>query len=239
MSEELIRKLERLDRLSDDERDCLRDLCGAPRRLAPGDLIIREHQHAERSTLLLSGWAARTVVLREGARQITQFNVVGDFVDLHSFLLKRMDHAVQAITPCEIATVPHDRLREVTEQFPHLSRLLWLDTLVDAAIHRRWLTALGRQDGLARVALLLCELHCRLDLVGHDGGSRFALPLTQAAIGDFLGLTTVHVNRLVSRLRADGLVTWSGGEVQILDHPRLEAVAEFDPTYLRLYSEAV
>ena len=109
---------------------------------------------------------------------------MGDLVDLHSFLLKVMDHGVVTLTPCQIARVPHSALRRISEQHAHLTRLLWLDTLIDAAIHRQWIVGMGRRSGLGRFAHLLCEMCLRLESVGQvqDGG--FLLPLTQHELGD-------------------------------------------------------
>ena len=112
-------------------------------------------------------------------------------------------------------------------------------TIIDAAIHRQWLVAMGRRSGLSHLAHLVCELYLRLQAVGQTGDLSFDLPLTQNVLGDALGLSTVHVSRLISELRAEGVVQWSGGRIDILDWRRLAEIAEFDPTYLRLQSEPV
>src|SRR5690606_27417368 len=110
---------------------------------------------------------------------------------------------------------PHSRLRELTEKHPHLARMLWLETVVDAAIHRQWLVAMGRRSGLGHLAHLLCELYVRLKAVGQTEGAGFDLPLTQSMLGDALGLSTVHVNRLIAELRREGLVRWNQSRVEI------------------------
>lgn len=111
--------------------------------------------------------------------------------------------------------------------------------MIDAAIHRQWLAVIGRRSGLGGLAHLLCELYLRLEVVGRVEDRSFRLPLTQSVLGDMLGLSTVHINRLVAELRAQGLVNWTSGQVEILDWPRLAAIAEFDPAYLRLQREPV
>lgn len=239
MTNALIEKLTRRDVVSASEIAALAEVLDPPRKVDAHVDIVLEHAYAEHSILLLEGFTARYSTLSDGRRQITEINVAGDFVDLHSLLMKQMDHGVVTLTPCVIAHAPHSRLRRLTEEHAHLTRLLWLDTIVDAAIHRQWLVAMGRRSGLGHLAHLVCELFTRLSAVGLTEGQTFNLPLTQTVLSDALGLSTVHVNRLIAELRREGLVRWSNPQVEILDWPRLSQIAEFDPTYLRLHSRPV
>ncbi len=238
MTNALIEKLTRRDVVSASEIAALAEVLDPPRKVDAHVDIVLEHAYAEHSILLLEGFTARYSTLSDGRRQITEINVAGDFVDLHSLLMKQMDHGVVTLTPCVIAHAPHSRLRRLTEEHAHLTRLLWLDTIVDAAIHRQWLVAMGRRSGLGHLAHLVCELFTRLSAVGLTEGQTFNLPLTQTVLSDALGVT-VHVNRLIAELRREGLVRWSNPQVEILDWPRLSQIAEFDPTYLRLHSQPV
>ena len=239
MTNALIEKLTRRDVVSATEIAALAEVLDPPRKVDAHVDIVLEHAYTEHSILLLEGFTARYSTLSDGRRQITEINVAGDFVDLHSLLMKQMDHGVVTLTPCVIAHAPHSRLRRLTEEHAHLTRLLWLDTIVDAAIHRQWLVAMGRRSGLGHLAHLVCELFTRLSAVGLTEGQTFNLPLTQTVLSDALGLSTVHVNRLIAELRREGLVRWSNPQVEILDWPRLSQIAEFDPTYLRLHSQPV
>jgi CRP-like cAMP-binding protein len=148
-----------------------------------------------------------------------------------------MDHAVLAITPCSVAGVPHEILRDISENHPHLTRLLGVNIAVDAAVHRQWIVSMGRCSALEHAAHLLCEMFLRLRAVGLTEDDSFKLPLTQAELGDTLGLSTVHVNRVVQELRAQGLITWRGEMLVIDDWERLQELAEFDPTFLSLEVE--
>jgi CRP-like cAMP-binding protein len=96
---------------------------------------------------------------------------------------------------------------------------------------------MGRRSALEHTAHLLCELFLRLRAVGLTEDDSFKLPLTQVELGDTLGLSTVHVNRVVQELRAKGLITWRGATLVIDDWKRLQGLAEFDPTYLSLEVE--
>jgi CRP-like cAMP-binding protein len=233
----LIRKLEHYDCISDAERQLLEGAVVRQRAVNKGEDLVREGDRPSESLFLITGFAARYNLLRKGKRQITALHVPGDFVDLHSFLVKKMDHSVMALTPCTLGVVPHDALRTISENQPHLTRLLGLHIAVDAAIHRQWIVSIGRQSAREQAAHLLCELFIRLQAVGLTEGHSFKLPLTQAELGDTLGLSTVHVNRILQELRAEGLITWRGETVVLEDWPRLQEVAEFDPAFLCLERE--
>jgi CRP-like cAMP-binding protein len=233
----LVKKLALRDDLSPDERRTLEGLPIRVREVAAGGDIVTEGTRLTESTLLLDGIAGRYKILGEGRRQITALHIAGDFIDLHSFLLKVLDHGVAALTPCTIALVPHETLKMLTETYPHLTRMFWLNTLLDAAINREWITSMGRRAALERTAHLFCELFKRLEAVGKTQDLSFRLPLTQAELGDALGLSLVHVNRVVQALRNDGLVTWEGRVLTILDWDRLCELAEFDSAYLYLWRE--
>jgi CRP-like cAMP-binding protein len=236
-SNPLVLKYEKRDRLSDEEREVLERSVSETRQVGPDRDLVREGSRPAESTLLLDGLAARYRDLSSGKRQITALHVTGDFVDLHSFLLHKMDHGVTTLTACKVALVPHERLREITEKYPHLTRILWLSTLIDAAIHREWLVSMGRRSSVAHLAHLLCELHLRLQQVAQTTDTGFRFPVTQAELGDVLGLSVVHINRSLQELRASGAVAWRGDLVTINDWDRLQEIAEFDPTYLNLQQE--
>ena len=237
MMEMLIRKLELRDRLSAEEKQALENALGRVDEFPRDADIIRQHDRPTESSLLLDGLASRYTILADGGRQITAIHIHGDFVDLHGFLLKKMDHGVAALTPCRVAFVPHERLRVITEQHPHLGRMLWLSTLIDAAIFRQWVVSMGRRSALAQVAHFFCEHLVRHRVTGTADGNSFPLPITQAELGDALGLSVVHINRMVQELRTEGLIAWQEGRVTISDFDGLARVAEFDPTYLCLESE--
>ena len=231
--ETLVHALTQRDALPERERAALAGAVGEVRIHPQGDTLVRAHTPIENSTLLLQGMLARVFYNAEGQRQIVALHVPGDFVDLHSLLLKTLDHDVVALTDVRIATFPHAALKQISEREPHLTRMLWLLTVIDGAIHREWV---ARRDHSAavRVAQLLCEIHCKLTVVGLATPEGFPLDLTQGDIGQMTGLTTVHVNRTIRRLRESGLAIVRGGIASIPDSAKLRAFAAFDPTYLYL-----
>jgi CRP-like cAMP-binding protein len=228
----LILKLDRRDPLSEEEKNVLRASVTRTDQFEPDADLVREGDRPTESCLLLEGFAARYKLMQDGRRQITAIHIAGDFVDLHSFLLKTMDHGVVTLSSASVAYVPHTNLVRITREEPHLARMLWLNTLMDAAIHRQWLTAMGRSSATAHLAHLICELHWRLAEVGLTDGSSFRIPMTQEELGDTLGLSTVHVNRVLSELRTGGLVKWQHNAVTILNREGLVETAQFSPLYL-------
>lgn len=228
----LLHKFRARDLISPEEEQVLHASVSEIRTFDAGQIAVQAGALLGTCTLLCEGFMCRFKDLADGARQIQQLHVAGDFLDLHSFLLKRLDHNVAALTQVTVALVPHTALRTITEQFPHLTRVLWFSTLVDAAINRESILSVGRRNALARIAHLMCELKVRLNLVELTSDGRFPLPLTQADLADATGLTPVHVNRMLKKLRDDGIATFRSREVVIHDWERLQQVAEFDPSYL-------
>lgn len=232
--EKLLMKLRARDEVSAEEEEALRGAVSEVQDYPADRTIIREGQELSESTLLLAGFVCRYKDLRNAERQITAIHVPGDFVDLHSFTLKRLDHNIMTLTPCRVAMVPHAKLRLITETLPHLTRLLWFLTTLDASIQREWELSLGRRTALAKAAHILCELRVRMDVVGLAEEDGYRVPITQAELAECIGLTSVHVNRTLRELRERGLVEFRRGDVRILDLAGLERVAEFHSAYLYL-----
>ncbi|MEE2850046.1 MAG: Crp/Fnr family transcriptional regulator [Pseudomonadota bacterium] len=225
--------LKRLEGASVGDRDALAALIGEGRAVSAGRVLVEEGSRPQLSMLLLSGFVGRVSILDEGGRQISGLNVPGDFVDLHSLLLKKMDHSLVALTEVVVATISHVNIRFICEARPQLMRALWRETVVDGAINREWLLTLGRMPAAERLAHLFCELYVRLEAVGLAADYRFDLPLTQSDAADMLGITPVHVNRSLKTLRERGLLEWRGGPAIIHDWHALARLAQFDPTYLQ------
>jgi CRP-like cAMP-binding protein len=230
----LITKMANRDALSAKEREHLAALPSRIREFAAGDEIVPEETTIDFSTVILRGLSCRQKVFHDGRRQIISFYVPGDFCDLHSYLLKKMEHGVQALSPCRVALVPHERLRKITDEEPHLTRLLWISTLIDASIYREWIISMGRRSTFGRMAHLFCEMFLRLQSVGLATDFEYPLPVTQTDLSDAMGISLVHTNRTVGALRQQGLVTFANRVVTIHDWEGLRRAAEFDPGYLRL-----
>lgn len=234
MIEKFLLKLRARDDVSAEEESILRSMVSDVKEVDPDVTVAHADADLSVSNILLDGLMCRYKDLCNGERQITELHVPGDFVDLHSFPLKRLDHNIMTLVPCTIAVVPHDRLQTITETQPHLTRLLWFLTTLDAAIHREWELSLGRRTSMARIAHVLCELYARLGVVGMTRGNSYRLPLTQLDLAECLGLTAIHVNRTLRELRMDRVVTFRNKTVVIEDFAALARIAEYTPNYLYL-----
>ena len=229
------RFLQLRDELSEDD---LARLAAMPTRLEtfePGEVIVSPGPHT-RSCLVVSGLAGRVTMLagKPAVQAITALHVPGDFVDLHAFVLTELDHAVVAFGRVEVEFVDHTELAQMTEHFPHLTRLFWMTTAIDAAVHRQWLFASSVLRSSAHLAHLICELYVRMSSVGAARDCIMTVPLLQRELAEILGYSSIHINRAVRDLRDRKLVRWQGSEVEILSWDGLTRLARFDPTYLEI-----
>ena len=220
--------------LDDRERRRLEQAVSEVRTCGRRRTIIRHDTSLDVSLYLVDGYMCRYIDNNRGVRQLVSMQIPGDFVDLHGYPLKRLDHDVATLTEVEIAVIRHADLDVLVAEDPGLARKLWFSTLLDAAMHRGWIFKLGCLPSHGRVAHFLLETELRLRAVGLSDGDRFRLPLTQPDLGEICGLTSIHVNRVLRDLREDGLCTLRGGVVEILNRPRLVRLGDFDPIYLYL-----
>ena len=234
----LIRKLESIATLTAEEKRAVEHLPFHGRTLGAHQDILREKDRPAQCCLIVDGWACRYKILVEGRRQIMSFHIPGDVPDLESLHLRVMDHSIATLTPCTVAIIPHENMRDLALRFPGVGSALWRDTLVDAAIFREWMTSNGRRSAFGRVAHLFCELYLKLEAVGLADAHRCELPITQVELADALGLTSVHVNRTLQAMRSQGLITWREKTLVIEDWRALSAAGEFDPNYLHLEGRA-
>lgn len=219
-------------RLTPDERRRLEAGIREVRTLPPRTTIVKAGAPLAESTLLIEGIMSRFIDDRRGLRQLVAVHVPGDFVDLHGFPLKVLDHDLATMTAATVAIVPHTELDAIMHEMPSLMRKLWFSTLIDAAIHRAWLFRLGRLDATGRVAHFLSETNERLMLAGLSDGHRFALGLNQTDLAEICGLTHVHVNRVMRALREERLCVFRSSLVEILEPAKLAARGQFKSNYL-------
>ena len=234
----LVRKLESIAPLSDEERRAIVALPMMVRNLKADQDIVRDQDRPSQCCLILEGFACRYKVIEGGKRQIFSFHIPGDIPDLQSLHLEIMDHSLGTIVASKVAFVSHETVRAFVRAHPRIGDVFWRDTLIDAAIFREWMAGLGRREAYARIAHLFCELYTKFSAVDLVNGHAFGMPLTQAELGDALGLSTVHVNRTLQELRHNGLIKTQAGKVIIDDWDALRAAGEFDPTYLHLKKPA-
>jgi CRP-like cAMP-binding protein len=230
----MIRKLESIFPLSDEERQALDGLPVQVTLYKPDRDIVRIGDRPSQCCLILEGFTCVYKITAEGKRQIAALHVPGDIPDLQSLHLKVLDNSVATVSPCTLGFISHEALHDLCNRYPRITAALWRETLVDGSIFREWMTRIGRREAYNRMAHLLCELLVRLKAVGLAEDETFDLPITQTELADAIGASTVHVNRVLQELRADGLIRSRGTQVQILDWEGLKEAGDFDPLYLHL-----
>ncbi len=221
-------------RLADDERRAILDLPGEVVTVLSNRDLVRLGEVVDRTCLVADGLMARFGQTREGTRQISALYVPGDMPDLHSFVAPRSNWALTALTKTTVLRVPHAAIEDIVDRHPGIGKAFWRDCTIDAAITSEWILNIGRRSARARLAHLLCEMATRYEQIGQFVGLRFAFPISQVHLADALGLTSVHVNRMLGSLKRAGIVEVTKQVVNVIDWNALVSAAEFDVGYLQL-----
>jgi CRP-like cAMP-binding protein len=232
LTKTLARKLQASNILEEDDVQAIRALPIRTREVGPHYVIGCEGDRPQDCCLVGEGFAFRSKATSDGLRQILSLHIPGEIPDLQSVHLKLMDHDLTTLTACTLGFIPHEAVRHLTRTRPNVAAALWRETLIDSAIFREWVVDLGRRSATARMGHLLAELYYRLVAIGRASNGRFELPITQTELADCLGLSTVHVNRVLQELRKQGLLKVNRSEFQLLREQHLKELAGFDPTYL-------
>ncbi len=229
------KKMEMFTAFTAEERRRLDDLVAARRvEYAPREDIIVDGAHSADCHVVLSGLACRYKLLRDGRRQIMAFLIPGDLCDAEIFILKVMDHGVAAMTPTTTALVSGEAMKAMLRETSSLGEALWWGTMTDLGVLRERIIDHGRRNARERIAHLLYEMLVRYRMVGLAGDDSFDFPITQTDLADATGLTPVHANRTLQKLRADGLIEKNGRVIKVTDPEGLKKVAQFNGEYLHL-----
>lgn len=227
-----IEKLRQLAPLDQADVEALTGALSAPRAFPKSRDIIREGDRPGPVIVVLDGWACRYKILPGGSRQITAFLMPGDSCDLHAGLLAEMDHSIQTVTACSIAMISREQIDAILDARPRVARAMYVSQLIDEGTLRAWIVSMGRRTSRERIAHLMCELYMRARGIGLTKGPDLILPLSQVTLSDAVGLTPVHVNRVLRELREEGAMTLQRGSLSIADPVRLAKIAGFDENYL-------
>jgi CRP-like cAMP-binding protein len=227
-----IQKLNGFADLSDDDVALLEAATSAPKPYAAKQDLIREGDPPGPVFVMLDGWACRYKILPSGTRQVTALLMPGDCCDLHVGMLSEMDHSIQAITAATVALIPRADMDAMMDRSPAIARAMYVAQLVDEGVLRAWIVSMGRRSSLERVAHLMCELYLRVYTVSDSADYRITLPLSQVVLADALGMTPVHINRVLKELRLLGVMELRRNSLSILDPGKLVQIAGFDENYL-------
>ena len=229
-----IDRLKLLSPLSREDIAALQGLKTQVARVRANADIVFPGSGFDHAVLVSSGLVGRYLPLADGRRQITAIHLPGEIADLHRVATPKAGSALQALTNAAIVLVSGSELKAVAFASPAITQAFWVYSAIDSAVLSRWALNLGRREAKVRLAHLLCEIGLRIESSGQGLRGDFLLELTQAQIGDALGLTPVHINRTLKTLKEIGAVEIEGRIFRIPDWPRLAAIAEFDPEYLQI-----
>ena len=230
----MVRKLELWRPLGDAEQAAILALPHVIRELKAHQYVVWDGDKPQNACLLLTGFAFRHKIAGNGSRQILSIHMRGDLLDLQNSLLGKADHNVQMITDGTLALIPVQAVVDIAFAYPAIGMAMWYETLVEGSIFREWILNVGRRDAFTAIAHLLCEFALRAEVAGIGESTHYDLPLTQEQLADAVGLTSVHVNRTLMRLEAEGHIRRERRNIQIDDWQKLAKVADFEPRYLHL-----
>lgn len=229
---QLATKLSPIIKFSDEMETAIRVLCQNEAQFARHDEIIAAGDPYKNAFLVKSGWAVRYKLLESGMRQVVNFVLPGDFMCYNAALFARSDFYLAAQTELSVFVIPVRPFREMLAFQPDLALVLsWANSHEESLLAER-IVSLGRRSAQQRMAHLFCELGRRLQLLGLADTDEFPLPITQVDLADTLGLSAVHVNRTLRKLREQGLIRAAQNRIRIDDVAGLEQVAGFDSGYL-------
>ncbi len=221
----LARKLGAFVALSEPELAALEIFHQRRRSFEPGMDLVRQGQLGQSAYILADGWVCSYKLLPSGTRQIVDFQVPGDFLGLRSVLFRTSDHNAEAMTKVEVSEVSSNDLMEAFANTPRLATAVLWAASRDEAMVVEHLVDIGRRSALERTVHFLLELGARLKLVGLGNKEGYICPLSQYMLADALGLSAVHINRVLRQLREEGLLTFRNGQVVFDDFEELVKLA--------------
>lgn len=199
-----------------------------------GDALCREGERSPHVLVIASGYVVAAKRTAAGLQQNVAIYVPGDIVDHESFTLGVTRCSAVALTAVTFHKLTHVRLRQILDSNAAHCKAFWVYVAFHGALAQEWLLSLGRRSAYARTAHLLCELIHRTGAAASSEPITCPMPLTQTELADTLGLSVVHVNRTLMRLRQEGLIHLRRGQIDVLDWPRFKTAAGFEPAYLEV-----
>jgi CRP-like cAMP-binding protein len=232
----LTQRLAKFVSLSPDETAILAELQSNTRAVPRHRDIVTEGRSYGSFFVIIDGIAIRYRILHDGRRQIVNVVLPGDVVGVFGAFFESSLYSTKALTDVVIATIPFTRISSLFGSHPQMIAKLFWSFSCESAIYAEHIVDLGRRSALERIAHFFLELLTRLQAVGLADERSYRIPLTQELIGDALGLSIPHVNRILRRLREDKLVVVEEQRVTIKDIEALSELADFEPSYLSRFS---
>lgn len=231
----LVCKLKRFASLNVAEVTAVEALSERAKTLEAEHTLFRDGELPLHVCLIVEGFAYRYKLTADGRRQILGYLLPGDLCDVEFADGNRSDHSVAVLGGALVASISLTRINELRALHPRIERAFLLASLAERSVLRGWLTNIGQRSAIEGISHLICEMLARLRALGRlSPGLPIELPVSQAAMADSIGVTTVHANRSLKRLRMAGLIAINRQKLTILNPERLAVIAGFDRDYLGL-----
>ena len=229
-----VARLTRHSPIGGPERDAILSLSSKVTQFPAGADIAPFGSDVRNSSLVVQGVVARFDENADGRRQATALFVPGDACDLPGFRLSQATWGAFAFTACSVLHIPLGEFEHLVGRYPTIERAFWRDMALDASISSKWVGNMALKSGRSRTAHLICELNARMEASGFSSRAPFVLEVTQGRLAEAVGLTPIHMNRVVQDLRSEGLLFPNSRGISVRDWRGLRELAGFDPSYLHL-----
>lgn len=230
----LLKKFNIVISLGPEEEDFIKEMERERRPTTARTDLVKQGEKYQKIGLLHSGWAIRYKTLSDGRRHIINFLLPGDAYGVFSNLFEMADHSITMLTDGVLSVFEPETLVESYKRFPKVAAAFTWFAAREEALIAEHAAGLGQRTAFERLAHILLELYHRLDVVGLTLDGRFSMPVTQEILADTLGLSLVHANRTLRKLREANLIDTDGQTVTLKDYDRLAKLADFDESYLHL-----
>ena len=228
----LLAKYGKITPLRADEEQTFRDLVSTKRNLANGaQLISAEFDEPDQLYIVEDGRLFASNELPGGERAITRLYFSGDIIGTANIPFDTATHTVTACAPSTVYVFPRAKLVDAFVRMPRVAAIFYTFAAMENAILNDRLVSIGRTRGKARLAALICEIEARRNLLADKALDTFRIGLTQAQIGDAIGLTEVQVNRLLKELDEEGAISRIGGTITVREHSTLCEIGQFKDRY--------
>lgn len=229
-----------LPSLSQEEREGLARLEQDRERLPAGAVVLRDGEPYRGIGIVDEGWLMRSKKLPNGRRQVIDFVVPGEVLCHEAIIGAHSYYDLQTIGPAEVSWVGLDAVEAFFAEFPRIATAFNRFTMLEEAIMTERLLSVGQRSALERISHLVLELWHRLQLAGRAEDHAFSMPLTQENIGECLGLSTVHVNRILKELEGRRLLhVVPHRSIGLHDPERLARLALFKSGYLEIARQPI
>jgi CRP-like cAMP-binding protein len=224
-----VARLRNLIELTPSDLDSLYALIESEQRVEKRRDLVHDGYEFCKLCFVNDGFAARYKLLRNGKRQIVDFVLPGDIVGMPGSFLDRAANSVIAVTDMTLQICSLESFVGLCYRQPKFALALsWL-AVQEAANYAEHVVDIGRRTPIERLAHLLLEIHSRLAVVGTAADFSFTLPFTQEMMSDALGLSVPHLNRMLTKLRAEGMIAVNERRVEFVDLKALHLLAQFQP----------